>query len=61
MCRHHTTATTCCHPAQAALTRNVVSLFGLTPGEDYLRNLLARASADPGSEVPAGCVVSGAA
>lgn len=42
---------------QTALSRNVVSLFGAAPAEDYLDQFLSRASAFTGDLVPAGCVV----
>jgi hypothetical protein len=42
---------------QTALTRDVVGLLGLTPGNDFLAQFLSRASATAGAPVPAGCVV----
>jgi hypothetical protein len=41
-----------------AASRNVVSLLGLSPGEDYLGQFLTRAAGRTGSAVPSGCVVS---
>jgi len=40
-----------------ALSRNVVSLFGLSPGDEYLQQFLAPAGGSAGASVPSGCVV----